>query len=165
MGRLPDMWANRRITMRVPYLMDGELTLTSGQSGVQFPDATFMNNVDKPFEIHRVIPRLTALDADGTALPTQPTQELLAELVRVLMTDIGKNSPMTKSPALIALLTKGSSERTWEWADPYYLIRSESIQIVCDALTFPVIQDFAAIRVEFAFQGFLIVVAPPSESR
>lgn len=165
MGRLPDMWAQRRITMRIPYEMDGELTLTSGQAGVQFPEATFMNNVDKPFEIHRVIPRVTAVDTNGVPLPTQPSQELLSELVRVLMTDIGKNSPMTKSPTLIALLTKGSSERTWEWADPYYLIRSESIQIVCDALTFPTIDNLAALRVEFAFQGYLVVVAPPSESR
>jgi hypothetical protein len=165
MGRLPDQWAGKRITMRVPYEMDGELTLTSGQSGVQFPDATFMNNVDKPFEIHRLIPRITAVDENDAPLATQPSQDLLAELVRVLITDIGKNSPMTKSPTLINLLTKGSSERTWEWADPYYLIRSESIQIVCDALVYPTIQGLAALRIEFAFQGYLVVVAPPSEAR
>jgi hypothetical protein len=165
MGRLPDQWAGRKITMRVPYTMPGEIILTSGQPGVQFPEATFMNNVDKPFEIHRVIPRVTALDVNNVSLSPQPAQELLSGLARVRMTDIGKNSPLTKNPALISLLTKGSSELTWEWADPYYLIRSESIQIVADALTFPTITNFVSIRIEFSLQGFLVVVAPPSNER
>jgi len=165
MGRLPSEWAKKLITMRIPYEFAGELSLTTGQSGVQYPDATFMNNIDKPFEIHRMIPRITALDNTGLPLTTQPDQDLLQSLVRVQVTDLGKNSPLTKSPTLLKLLTKGTAERTWEWAEPYYLVRSEMIQVVCDALPFPAIQGLNALRVEISFQGFLVVVAPPSESR
>jgi len=165
MGRLPTTWANKIITMRTPYEMDGELTITSGQSGQQFPDATFANNIDKPFEIHRMIPRITALDSSGVALEEQPSQDLLASLVRLSITDLGKNTPLTKSPTLMNLFTKGSSERTWEFADPYYIIRTELIQIVVDAVTYPDIDLLASLRVEVSFQGFLLVVAPSSESR
>lgn len=165
MGRLPSSWAEKLITMRIPYEMSGELVLTSAQTGQQFPDATFANNIDKPFEIHRLIPRVTALDDTGVALSTQPDQELLQSLIRVYITDLGKNTILTKSATLLNLLTKGSSERTWEWADPYYLIRTELIQIVTDALTFPEIADLVSLRVEISLQGFLIVVAPASESR
>jgi hypothetical protein len=165
MGRLADYWAGKKITQRSPYTMPGDLLLTSGQPGVQFPEATFMNNVDKPFEIHRVIPRVTAVDVNNVPLFPQPDQDLLSGLLRVQVTDLGKNQKLTKNPSLVTILTKGSSERTWEFADPYYLIRSESIQVVCDALTFPAIPDLAALRVEWAFQGFLIVVAPASDVR
>jgi len=165
MGRLPSTWAEKLITMRTPYEMDGELMVASGATGQQYPDATFANNIDKPFEIHRMIPRVTALDSSGVPLATQPDQDLLQSLVRLSITDLGKNTPLTKSPTLMKLFTKGEAERTWEFADPYYLIRTELIQIVVDSLPFPAIDGLAFLRVEISFQGFLLTVAPASESR
>lgn len=176
MGRLPADWAGRVITMRVPYTMAGEIILTTNQSGVQFPDAVFTNNVDMPFECHRMIPRVTALDSSNNVQPNQPSQETLLELVRARVNDFGKNVMMTKNPTLLNTLIKGSSERTWEWAEPYYLVRSEGFQVVCDSLTLPVwdgaqiptdppVNLLSSIRVEVSFQGFLIVVAPPSNTR
>lgn len=177
MGRLPSEWAGRPITMRIPYEMAGELILAGSTSGTQYPDAVFTNNVDMPFEAHRAIPRVTALDDANIAVPNQPSQDLLQSLIRARINDFGKNVIMTKNPTLLNLLTKGNSERTWEWAEPYYLTRSEGFQVVLDALTFPPIWDGAQIvtaqpttpivslRVEFAFQGFLCVVAPASNTR
>lgn len=152
--------------MRSPFTMPGELTVTAGPTApTQFPEATFMNNVNKPFEIHRMIPRVTALDAEGTALSPQPDQELLQSLVRLTINDLGKNQIITKNPTLMHLLTKGTSERSWEWADPYYLVRSESIQVIVEPTAFPTISNLVSLRVEVSFQGFLIVVAPASEAR
>jgi len=176
MGRLPTEWAGRVITMRIPYEMAGELIMGTSQSGTQYPDAVFMNNVDMPFECHRVIPRITALDAANNVLPNQPSQDLLQSLIRCRVNDFGKNVIMTKNPTLMNLLTKGSSERTWEWAEPYYLTRSEGFQVVLDSLAFftwdgaqlpdtPPLLPLVSLRVEWAFQGFLVVVAPPSNSR
>lgn len=179
MGRLPASWANREITMRVPYTMAGELILTGSKSGQQFVDALFTNNVDMPFECHRMIPRVTGLDDSNNALPNQPSQELLQSLVRLRINDFGKNVITTKSPVLMNDLVKGSSERTWEWAEPYYLVRSEGFQVVADTLTLPAWDGaqipatppaaartpLVSIRVEIAFQGFLCVVAPPSNTR
>jgi hypothetical protein len=176
MGRLPSQWAGRDITMRIPYNLPGELILAGNASGVQFPDTQFTNNVDMPFEAHRMVPRVVGLDAANNALATQPPQDLLQELVRVRINDFGKNVIMTKNPAFLNVLTKGSSERTWEWAEPYYLVRSEGFQVVCDSLTifpwdgnqipvFPATVPLISLRVEIDFQGFLCVVEAPSNTR
>lgn len=176
MGRLPATWADRVITMRIPYTLPGEIIMTGSQSGTQFPDSAFTNNVDMPFECHRMLPRVTALNDEGVVLATQPSQDILQSLVRLRVHDFGKNVIMTKSPALMSLLVKGSSERTWEWAEPYYLVRSEGFQVVVDTLAFPVFDGnqipvtpvtnpLTSLRIEVAFQGFLCVVAPPSNSR
>ncbi len=165
MGRLPDSWAGRKITMRIPYEMPGELPLTTGQVGQQFPDATFLHNVDKPFEIHRVKPFVIALDTDGNVINPQLDQQTLQSLLRVRISDLGKNELMTKSPTAVPLLTKGTSEQTWEWAEPYTIVRSESLQLVADAQSFTNFTGIVTLRFCFMLQGFLIVVAPPSESR
>jgi hypothetical protein len=146
--------------------MAGEVVLTSAQTGIQFPDSTFLNATDRPFEIHRMIPFVVAQDSDGVALATTPDQDLLSALIRTKITDLGKGpNALMKSPTLLRLLVKGSSERTWEWADPYYLAKSEQLQVVNDALTFPVISGLVSLKVCMNFEGFFISVGPPSESR
>jgi hypothetical protein len=176
MGRLPDKWAGRVITMRIPYTMEGELIIAGSQSGVQFPDATFTNNVDMPLECHRMIPRVTGLDSSKNVQPNQMAEDTLSELIRLRINDFGKNVIMTKNPTLMNVITKGSSERTWEWADPYYLVRSEGLQVIVDSLVLPTWDGgqipasppnnaLANLRVEVVFQGFLLQVAPPSNTR
>lgn len=165
MGRLPEYWAGRKITMRIPYEMPGEITLTSLETGVQFPDATFLHNVDKPFEIHRCKPVIQQLDNNSLPVAAQLTQEVLLSLVRVRVSDLGKNELLTKAATLCSLLVKGSAEQTWEWAEPYTIVRSENMQIVADALSIANIAGTSSLRLAWAFQGFLLVVAPASESR
>ena len=177
MGRLPSEFGGLPIKMRIPYTMVGEVTLVTNQSGQQYPDAVFTANTDMPIEIHRVVPRITALDGTGVAVPNQPNEDLLMSLVRARVNDFGKNALMTKNPTRITNLVKGSSERTWEFADPYYLVRSEGFQVVLDALAFPVLWDGAQVPnnapvtpivslvVSWAFQGFLLQVAPASNVR
>ena len=163
MGRLPARFAGRDITFRVPFSMPGELIVTAGQVGVQFPEATFLQNSDKPFEIHRLIPRLTGLDSNQDIITPLVDPDLLARTVRLRVFDFSKNENLTKNAQLVDSLTKGTSEQTWEWAEPYVLSRSEGFQITVDNLAPSTIADFT--RVELCFQGFLIVVSPPSESR
>ena len=43
MGRLPATWGGRIVTARSPWVMAGEIELTSAQPGIQFPEATFLN--------------------------------------------------------------------------------------------------------------------------
>jgi hypothetical protein len=163
MGRLPEEFAGKEIRFRIPYSMPGELQLDAESQGVQFPEATFLHNVEKGFEIHRVIVRLTALD-DSTppiVLATQPT--ILDKLVRLRITDTSKNEVLTKNAQLVDSLLK-DNERTWEWEDPYTLVRSEGFQVACDTdANYP--DGTTYIRVEITFQGYLIVITAPSESR
>lgn len=166
MGRLPSHFAQRLVTYRQPWGMYGEIILTSGQTGIPYPEATFLNATDKPFEIHRMIPRITALDNAGVPLVTTPSEfDQLLNLVKISITDLGKNTPLQKSATRLRNLVKGSSELTWEWADPYYLIRTEQFNVVLDADPFPAIAGLVSLRVELAFQGFFVVIAPPSENR
>lgn len=166
MGRLADSWAGRKITMRIPYNMAGELIVAGNVSGLQFPDATFQITIDKPFEIHRMIPRITGLDSNNAVVATQPDQETLQSLVRLRIVDLSKNENLTKSATLMKLFTKGTSERSWEWAEPYTMVRSESFQILVDTQTIPTFSPVINnLRIEINFQGFLIVVAPPGENR
>lgn len=174
MGRLPLMFAGRQITFRIPYSMHGELVIDPNQNGVVFPQGTFLHNVDKPFEIHRMIPRLTGLDGDGLILDTQP--ETLAKAIRLNIEDTSKNERLTKVPSLVETLTT-ANRQTWEWEDPYTLIRSEGFQVAVDSLGFgsvcsvgetcDILEKIAVAqaRVEVEFQGYLVVVAPPSETR
>lgn len=167
MGRLPTMWAGMMIKSRWPYEMAAELSLTDGQLGVQYPDASFQNGVDKPFEIHRLIPRVYALDSGGELLEDQPDQGLLAGLVRARITDLGNEQLITKTPTLLDVLTKGSSERTWEWAEPLYIIRSQQLQVTLDALAFPAgfAGSVTTIKIALCFQGYLCIVEPPLGNR
>lgn len=165
MGRLPAQWAGKTITARWPYEITGELSLTSGQPARQYPDATFQNGVDKPFEIHRMIPRVYALDDAGVLLPTQPDQELLLGLVRANIVDLGREQLITKTPTLLGAIVKGSAERTWEFAEPMYLVRSEQLQVTVSALVFPAVANLNSLVVAMCFEGFLCVVAPPTGER
>lgn len=162
MGRLPARFAGRDITFRVPFSMPGELIVAAGSVGVQFPEATFLHNSDKPFEIHRLIPRVSGLDENEALLDPQPT-DLLERATRIRVFDFSKNENLTKNAQLLDSLTKGTSEKTWEWAEPYVLSRSEGFQVTVDNLATTAIANYT--RIELTFQGFLIVVAAPSESR
>lgn len=165
MGRLPATWADRPVVSREPYTVSGELVIEQNQRGVLFPEATFQNGVDKPFEIHRVIPRLWALTSENAFLPAQPEQSFLAGMVRVSFVDTAFDLKMNKVPVLLDTLLKGTSERTWEFADPHTITRANGIQITVDTLPFALIDNFARLRIGITFQGFLLVVAPPLGNR
>lgn len=167
MGRISNQWAGQVITDRFPYNMSAELTLVSGQAATQFPDSAFLHSLDKPFEVHRLIPRVVANDGANVLLPSQPDQETLQALVRLFILNLGITQTMMKAATRLNALTKGSSERTWEFAEPQVLQRGQEFQCTAQALTFPVFTPAAAssITVILDFQGFLLQVAPPSDNR
>lgn len=193
MGRFRDEFAGRKITFRLPYEISGEQVLANGSNGVQFPEATFLHNVDKPFEIHQVKFQITPFDNSGVPAIVSPEftasalytdlQRALQHYVRVRISDVSKNENLTKNATLISSLVTANGQ-TWDWEDPYTLVRSEGLQIALDSIapgTFtlraaaatayggaPIAYDtvtVANLRVEIALKGFLLVVAPASETR
>ena len=203
MGRLPTEFAGRKISFRVPYTMPGELIIPANTQGVQFPEGVFLHNSDKPFEIHRVIPRVSALTSVdlntatapppnvvvdppvvyqvGNSVDQENASAMLERLTRIRIFDFSKNENLTKNAQLLTTLTKGSEEKTWEWAEPYTLVRSEGFQVTIDNMATPLIVEgqlvatvspappafhvYTHTRLELAFQGYLIVVAPPGQYR
>lgn len=166
MGRnsiIPHSFADQVITFRIPYSMPGELVVEPNASGVFFPEATFLTNVDKPFEIDRMYVRLTALDENKDVLDVQPGT--LGRRVRLSIGDTSKNEKLTKSAHIVDTLisSEAGAAGSWEWYVPYTMVRSEGFQIGIDTLAMPAGTDF--VRVEIAFQGSLIVIQPASETR
>lgn len=178
----PEYFVDRRIKFTIPYVMPGELVIAPNTSGVQFPEAQFLHNVDKPFEIWRMIVRLTGLigtPVTDAAIPdTQPLT--LAQRVRLSILDVSKNERITKNPVLVSAFQK-ANEATWEWDPrPYTIVRQEGLQVAVDSDAFPAIclpdpedaepcvivaAPITFVRVEVTFEGWLLVLEPPSASR
>jgi hypothetical protein len=183
--RLPTTFAGKPISMRVPWALRGELIVPNGAPGVSFPDV-FRLAIDKPFEIHRLrahvypfndaVTPLTAPISPGTlAQQSLDVREILDDFIRIDITDISKNEKLTRVPTLIkSLMTQ--DRKTWEWEDPYTIVRSEGFQVDVDNLapvTFPLCftcptqgsEICANLSVRLAFEGYLLIIAPPSETR
>lgn len=173
MGRLPATFGvgpdgtPQNIKFRVPYNMDANIILTSAQTGIPYPDAAFQHSISMPFEIHRVLARIVALDSSSVQVTPQPAMDELLSLFQLTLYDTGKNQNLQRNAAFLIDLMKGSSERSWEWAEPYYLVKQEGFQAKLDAQTFPAtfIDASPNMRVQLCFEGFLIVIAPPTANR
>jgi hypothetical protein len=166
MGRLPSTFAGREITARTPYNMEGEIILAPSLSGQTYPDSTFLNAVNRPFEVHRMVPRVIALDDEELPVDPQPSDlDLLMNLVKITVENLTANDKMTKAAQLISTLVKGSAEQTWEWAEPYYLPNSHQFLVTLNTEPLPDAADYTQLKIAINFQGFLLQVAPASESR
>lgn len=168
MGRLPDTFAGttgapQRITMRTPYTMAATIRVASSTSGVQFAPDVFTHSVDRPFEIHRMIPRAYLLDSNVVVTP-QPAIELTLGCVGARIQDFGKTQELSKSSTPLINCVKGPNELTWEWAEPYFLIKDEGLIVALDSIVYP-FADGDTLRVDIAFQGFLLTLAPASDRR
>lgn len=165
MGRLAQNFAGLTVVDMIPYNMPSTLTLTSGAQGVAFPNSDLLNTVDKPFAVHRVIPRIIALDANGLILDTQPEQEVREALISLRMVLTGFNQEATKAVVPIGNLLLGSTDhRAWSLEEPFVLPNSYGVQVFADCRAFPA--GFAgdgitSLQVRINLQGYLLVVAPP----
>lgn len=160
MGRLAARYADLDITARFPYVMSGELIQAASTPNIFFNNENFLNQQDKVFEVHRLIPRIWALDDNDVLLPSQPDQLLLQGLVLTSIVLQGFNQQVTKSPTRLGTLLKGSAENTWEYADPFYLPNGRGVQATITTTAFPAIANLASLLVVFTFEGFLLQVAP-----
>lgn len=164
MGRLPTTYAGKIIYDRVPYLLYGEQAYTTAQGNTAFPQAQFSCQTTKVFEVHRMIPRLVALGDGGVPLATQPAQDLLAALIKLTIKIFDQEQSMTRVPTRIIALTKGESERTWEFADPVYLPASTGFDVAAEAVAYPAIQGLVSILVCISFEGFQIQLKAPDNT-
>lgn len=177
-GRLPLQFAGKDITFRIPYNIAAELDVGPNQSGIIFPEASFLHNVDKPLEIHRILVRLTAKGTPVTfTVPTvlEPQPTTLDERVRLRFQDFSKNENLTKSSTLVSLLLSRFTG-AWDLEEPYTIVRSEGFQVQVDTIDYPFVVIFDAniepervavqfVRIEVNFQGYLDIIGPPSETR
>ncbi len=144
--------------------MPGEIVLQSSQQGVQFPEATFLHNIDKPFEIHRVHLDTTGLNNEDPRQIVSPPLADTNKFIRVRIDDTTKNEKMTKNAHLVNTLIFENT-RVWDWEDPYTVVRSEGFQITLDAQDLTTLAGVDALRVEVTLQGYLIVIGAPTETR
>jgi hypothetical protein len=169
MGRLPSTFAGKPIKGRLPFEMPGDMAINFSVSGQVFQDVLFTNVSAYPFEIHRMIPRVAGLDDNALVVSPQPDQDELQALVRLDLLDFRTDLKMTKAATFIRDLIKGSSERTWEWAEPYTLPNSGGFQVSATTLAAPAAYAGLAVpitqlRVEVVFEGFFLIQTAPSDA-
>lgn len=178
MGRLPLSFAGKDITFRIPYNIAAELDVGPNLSGVVFPEASFLHNVDKPFEIHRAKIGLTAKGTpEGFSTPTvlEPQPTTLEKRIRLRILDFAKNENLTKSATLVSQLLQKNTG-AWDLEEPYTIVRSEGFQVQIDTQDYPAVVILDAnvepervevqfVRIEVNFQGYLDIIGPPSEVR
>jgi len=179
MGRMPTKFADQTIKFRIPFTMPGEAVVLNQTTGQLFPDSTYLHNVDKPFEIHRVVIEIAPMDDAATPLLLTPPffgaiidhAKILRNYVRLRMQDTSKNEFMTKAAQLVSTLTRENTA-AWEWEEPYTIVRAEGftnqVDNICEDYTVIVGQEevtVANLKIAITYEGFLIVIAPPSETR
>lgn len=170
----PAYFADQPIMYTEPYVMAGSLVVVPNTNGQTFPEATFWHAIDKPFEIWRMLIRLTPMDGSTPPVIIDALPPTLGRRMRMNMQVTGKNYVATKNPTLPDLAQMGLLE-SWEFAPrPFTLKQSEGFEIRIDTLAFPTVcaiadgaddceptaVDVENVRVDIAFQGFLLVLAP-----
>jgi hypothetical protein len=165
MGRLAQTFANLQIMDMFPYTAKTTLTLGPSVSARQFPNADWLNSQDKPFTVHRLIPRIIALDEAALPLATQPDIETREALVQLGLLLQGFNQPMTKDSTAIEvgnLLGGTTSERYWRFEEPFVLPNSYGVIASATTLAFPAGVSYTQLKITLTLQGFLLQVAPPN---
>ena len=169
MGKLPDTFAGesgapQKITFRTPYTMSAQVTLEPSTPSIEFAPDVFTHSTDRPFEIHRVIPRVYSVDGTGINIDlVQLPAEKLMGYVNVRILDFGKAQELSKNITTLIGMVKGPSELTWEWAQPYVLTRDEGLIVSLNSFPYP--GSITKLRVVLAFQGNLLTLAPASDRR
>lgn len=168
MGRLPLQFAGNNITMRIPYSMTGEQTYAASLSSQVFPDTMLYHQIDKPFEVHRCIIRLTGFAAGVPNVIIEPQPTTLSRLVQIRIRDTQTGENMNKAAQRLSGLNK-INEDTWEWEEPHTVVKGEGFELTVDTAAYTMVPAPANptvnIRVEVTFEGYLVVCAPPTETR
>ena len=183
MGRLAKTYNGAKIVERYQYEMPGEL-LAFASTDDSFPQSQFINDEanGRPFEIHRMIVRLTAFDDgsyvngapnDAFAQPFEPQPDV-SMMIEIQIRDLSRNEDVTKAASLVGGLSKANTQ-TWDWEEPFTIddqagflvdVIPSSFAYFATALV-PIlppsfeVPDIHIIRVEIVFEGYLLELEQP----
>lgn len=175
----PETFADQLIKFRIPYTMYGEKVLTASLNGQFWPEGSFLHTLDKPFEVWRMRVVLTGTDDASPPVIFEPQPETLGRRVRLSVTDLSKNEPLTSDPTMVDAM-QTSNFQTWEWDVPYTITRQEGFLVQADTNAFPltcvneaadgqscnnISRQVDRILASVSYQGFLVVLQPASEHR
>lgn len=176
-GLVPSTFADQWIKFRIPYTMPGELTVLADSANNAFAADIFKNDTDKPFECWRMNVRLTAQSVDTPPFIYEPQPPTIDKHVRIRVVDTAFESRLNKAMQLVDTVRSDDS-LSWEWEVPYTVVRAQGFNVECDALALPrycveienatdvncaaTVVAVPAVRVEVTFQGYLLILAPPS---
>lgn len=179
MGRLGTHFGDQLIRFRIPRSQPGELVVAMGAAaGTPFPESVFLANRELPFEIHRLGIRISPMDNGTPPLQISPAAQilfpelatLLQKYVRIRIEEMSSSAKLNaidqRVDGLLDQLTG-----FWEWEEPYTVVKGQQFQVfVTNDLAAPFTlpnqgPSINNLRVELTFEGFSIVVSPPSETR
>lgn len=148
MGRLASTYRNRQIVARIPYTIHGELTVAASTSGSSFPEATFLHNVEKPFEIHGI--RVHVVMLNGSSVPIFETDAGNDQFARLTISDTAANESLTKVAQRVSGLVEDNS-KTWNLEEPYTIESKTGLQITADNTS-----ASNSMRIQVTLVGYLL---------
>lgn len=142
----------RRIIKRTPYIIQADLIVPASTSNREFAQGSFEHANDYPFEVLRMIPRVTSLDS--SSLPQLDDIAGIGDLrrfVQISMKLVGAQRDMTKfNTRLSAIMPKDSD--VYDFYAPLYCEKGQGFQVaVSNAVTSA--NAAGGIRMEIGFVG------------
>ncbi len=167
MGRLPSTFGNRVIVSRTPFVMENRVIVHTDEQQVAFSSGAFLHDKPQPFEVHRMIPRVFEVDDNGDlVIDSVVTQDVGLAVVKAHIYATSREQELTKNPTPLIVMTKGSAERTWEWAEPNTCVAPEGYVVMIDVDDLDFVfsntdpTEPPILQVELAFEGFLLELGP-----
>jgi len=171
MGRISSYYAGLPVTTRLGHVVTSSVDLPlagaapATAKSVQFDPRDFLHAVDKPFEVHRMTARVLYANDDAPPKYGVPDQDVALACIDISIKEKSRNVALTAGYVPLLNLIKGDAERTWEWIDPFVLVRGQGF--IVQALMESSVLPFAAtaLRLQISFLGFLLVIPPASDNR
>lgn len=150
---LPTTFENRPIVQRLPFAMAGTIVMGASKTGEQFGSAAFLHNVDDPFEVVRMVPRVVGVDPDEEANLTGAFGD---RYLSCRVTDFGLGIELVKASTLIPNLIKSNRFHSWEFGAPHTVKHGAGFTVLLDSAVFVDTEVLWSVRV--AFIGSLLTL-------
>jgi hypothetical protein len=173
-GLVPTHFNGQWIIGRYPYTMPAERVVAASTQGDYFPEDVFRNSTSHPFEVWRMLIRLTGVSDDTPPYIYDPQPTTLNKHVRIRVNDVSHDRFLNRAMQLVDSVLLDNS-LTWEWEVPYTLDQSNGLMVQVDTTVLPEycvpdldegqdcdedVVQIAQVRVEVVFQGFMLILGP-----
>lgn len=145
-----------RIRDRYPYILAGDLTITSTAVTRAFADGTFYHGSELPFEVTRAKPKIVTLDNSGLD-QADPNKGGTGHLVQMQCKQLGKSQDLLPVATRIVVIVDDQTG-FWDFDAPRYLGTKDGFHPVLITNNIPSGDAAGGIRFTLAFHGSLLVL-------
>lgn len=159
-----------KVCAQIPHTMSTEVVVHENAPHVKTGDESLVHRMDKPFRVHQIVLRLTALDEHGAVIDPQPT--VLDRFITMRLFDSNANELIANGLPFRQL---SGGELVWTPMPLLLMRRAECLEPIFHgresfAITGVNTQAFAitgvrtqvkAIRVQISLEGVVLLLESP----